>query len=73
MSSEIYGRCLLKHLLHKKKLTPTELSEKTGISRTQISSYMANTRTMSLKNARLIAVTLDIHIDDLYSWSKSYK
>jgi putative transcriptional regulator len=62
------GKCLLLKILNRKRMTQTNLSDLTGISKTQISEYIANTRKMSLANAKLIAHVLKCHIDDLYEW-----
>lgn len=68
MSKNIIGKCLLPNLLRRKHMTQADLSEITGISKTQINEYIANTRMMSLGNAKLIAHALKCNIDDLYRW-----
>lgn len=68
MPSITIGKCLLPKLLNRKRMTQADLSDKTGISKTQISEYIGNTRKMSLANAKLIAHVLKCHIDDLYEW-----
>ncbi|PKR82711.1 helix-turn-helix domain-containing protein [Heyndrickxia camelliae] len=55
-------------LLKKRKWTQVDLEAATGIHRNQLSEYSNNKRTMSLKNARIIANALKCHIDDLYDW-----
>jgi putative transcriptional regulator len=62
------GKCLLLNILNRKRMTQVDLSDLTGISKTQISEYIGNTRKMSLANAKLIAYHLKCHIDDLYEW-----
>lgn len=52
-------------------MTQQELSEKTGMAKTQISDYINNRRIMSIKNAKRIAYVLKCHIDDLYEWKRS--
>ncbi|PLR72222.1 helix-turn-helix transcriptional regulator [Bacillus sp. UMB0728] len=68
MSKDIVGKCLLLNLLNKRYMTQVDLSEKTGISKQQINEYIANTRLMTIYNAKLIADVLDCCIDDLYEW-----
>ncbi|MCA1027003.1 helix-turn-helix transcriptional regulator [Cytobacillus kochii] len=68
MAKELVGKCLLTDLLHKSYMTQAELSEKTGISRQQLSSYVNNKNNMSLPVARKISVALNCKIDDLYEW-----
>ena len=64
----IIGKCLLLDILNRKRMTQADLAAMTGIARTQINEYIANTRKMSLVNAKLIAYVLRCHIDDLYEW-----
>ncbi|PKR83501.1 helix-turn-helix domain-containing protein [Heyndrickxia camelliae] len=66
--SQSIGKCLLPMLLKKRKWTQVDLEAVTGIHRNQLSEYINNKRTMSLKNARIIANALRCHIDDLYDW-----
>lgn len=68
MSRSIIGKCLLADLLRQRGMTQADLSDRTGISKTQINEYIGNTRIMSLGNAKLIAQSLKCHIDDLYRW-----
>lgn len=68
MSYELIGKCLLPQILDKKRMTPTELSDKTGISINQLSAYINNKRAMSLQTARIVATALNCYIDDLYEW-----
>jgi transcriptional regulator with XRE-family HTH domain len=49
-------------------MTQTQLGDKVGMSRQQISDYATDYRKMSLKNAKLIADAVGCHIDDLYEW-----
>lgn len=62
------GKCLLPNILKRKRMTQVELSVLTGIATTQINEYIANTRGMSLANAKLIAHYLNVSMDDLYEW-----
>ena len=64
----IIGKCLLLKILNHKHMSQAELSEISGISKTQINEYIGNTRRMSLGNAKLIAHVLGCHIDQLYEW-----
>jgi len=62
------GRCLLKQLLHKISKDQQWLSDVTGISKTQISEYANDKRTMMLATAKTISKALGCSIDDLYEW-----
>lgn len=62
------GRCLLKPILKEKYMTQQDLADRTGMSKQEISAYANNRRRMSLKSAKMIAIALKIHIDDLYEW-----
>lgn len=73
MSKVVIGKCLLIHLLIKRHMTQSDLADKTGIAKTQINEYIANTRKMSLQNAKIIANVLACHIDDLYEWKINNK
>jgi putative transcriptional regulator len=64
----IIGKCLLQNLLNRKRMTQIDLSDLTGISKTQISEYIANTRKMSLSNAILIACVLKVDVLELYDY-----
>jgi putative transcriptional regulator len=66
--NDIFGKCLLLNLLEKRRMTQSDLAAMTGISKTQINEYIANTRKMSLANAYLISLALRCHIEDLYQW-----
>jgi putative transcriptional regulator len=66
--NDIFGKCLLLNLLSKRCMTQADLATITGISKTQINEYIANTRKMSLANAYLISQALRCHIEDLYQW-----
>lgn len=68
MTKCIIGKCLLLNIIRQRRMTQADLSVLTGISKTQINEYIANTRRMSLVNAKLIAHVLKCHIDDLYEW-----
>lgn len=60
------GRCLISERLEKIKENQQWLSEKTGISKSQISDYANNRRYMSLGTAKTIASALKCQIEDLY-------
>lgn len=68
MKQIIIGKCLLHKLLKQKHMTPTDLSEKTGISIHQLSAYINNKRNMSLPTAILIAWALNVSVEELYNW-----
>jgi transcriptional regulator with XRE-family HTH domain len=52
-------------------LSQAEFALKVGMSESTISHYANNRRIMSLENAKIIASTLGITIDDLYEWRKA--
>jgi putative transcriptional regulator len=68
MSKCIIGKCLLLHILNRKRMTQADLSDLTGISKTQISEYISNNRKMSLSNAILISCVLRVHTEELYEY-----
>lgn len=65
------GICQLPKLLSQRGIMQYQLSERTGISPTQISDYVTNRRMMSLKNATIIAGILGCQVEDLYTWVES--
>jgi len=65
------GRCLLSRRLKEIGKTQQWLSEKTGISKSQISDYIHNRRIMKLGTAKTIAAAVDCYIDDLYEFHDS--
>lgn len=68
MTKCIVRKCLLLDILRRRGMTQVDLSDKTGISTTQINEYIAGTRKMSLANCKLIAHVLKVPMDDLYDW-----
>lgn len=64
----VVGKCLLPDLLKHSRITQTDLSDKTGISVSQLSMYINNKRMMSLQTAMLISWALKCHIDGLYEY-----
>lgn len=68
MTKCIIGKCLLLNILNHKRMTQVDLSDLTGISKTQISEYISNNRKMSLPNAILISRVLKVHTEDLYEY-----
>lgn len=68
MAKVFIGKCLLSDLLERSHMSPTDLSDKTGISINQLSTYINNKRTMSLPTAMLIAWALKCYVDDLYDY-----
>lgn len=68
MSKSIVGKCLLQQMLHKRGLSQLELSQKTGISTSQISDYIHHRRVMTLQTAKRISHALKCYVDDLYEW-----
>lgn len=63
------GRCLLSTRLNEIRKNQQWLSEKTGISKTQISDYANNRKVMMIWTAKTIASAIDCHIDDLYEFT----
>lgn len=68
MNKDVIGKCLLSNILHKKHMSPTDLSMITGISIYQLSTYINDKRDMTLGTARIISKALNCYIDDLYEW-----
>ncbi|OBZ13321.1 helix-turn-helix transcriptional regulator [Bacillus sp. FJAT-26390] len=71
------GRCLLSYWLHKRGLTQTELSRRTGWSeatpdagwtRRVISFWCNDERLMSVEAMYTVATILDIKMEELYRW-----
>ncbi|MNG18999.1 helix-turn-helix protein [compost metagenome] len=63
------GRCLLKDLLNKRKMTQQQLADLTGINKGQINEYISGKRqTMTLMTAMKISTVLNCHIEDLFAW-----
>lgn len=60
------GRCRLRYLLAKSKMTQVELVRRTGYSKQQISNWVNNRELMSFEAAATIAYVLRCHIEDLY-------
>lgn len=67
------GRCLLSQLIQRSGLTQAEFAKRVDMSESTISHYANNRRIMSLENAKIIAATLSVHIDDLYEWHGSLR
>jgi DNA-binding Xre family transcriptional regulator len=63
------GQCLLQEQLEYHNMQAIELSLRTGISKTQLSGYMNNSRCMSLKTAKIISFVLHCQIEDLYQFT----
>lgn len=61
-----FGKCLLFELLQKRGWTQNMLCEKTGLKKSQVSAYVNNHRTMSLKTALLIAHVMGCHVEEIY-------
>ena len=51
-------------------MTQSELSEKTGITESQISLYISEKRKMSYLSAVKISFVLKCHVEDLYVWEE---
>lgn len=62
------GRCRLKTILHRQKMTQTELGKRVGCSPQKISDYANDRVLMSLLFAVRIANALDVSVLDLYEW-----
>lgn len=61
-------KCLLRVCLKQAKMSMVQLSEKTGISISQLSDYASDRRGMSLNNAKTLSKALECRIEDLYTW-----
>jgi transcriptional regulator with XRE-family HTH domain len=59
---------LLQQRLQEIGMTQQELADKVHMPKQQISDYVNNRVTMSLKNAKNIASAINCTIDDLYEW-----
>jgi transcriptional regulator with XRE-family HTH domain len=68
MPDVIIGKCLLPILLKRKRMSSTDLSDKTGIKIQQLSRYINNESTMSLPTALLIAWALNVDVNEMYDW-----
>jgi putative transcriptional regulator len=62
------GKCLLGDRLKKAGLTQTQLAERTGIPKSQISEYVNARHIMTLERAKIISHELNCSIEDLYQW-----
>ena len=62
------GRCLLGQILRNKKMSASELALKLNMSQSQISDYVRNRKSMSVKTTRRISRALSVKMDDLYDW-----
>ncbi|OZB90095.1 helix-turn-helix domain-containing protein [Paenibacillus sp. XY044] len=62
------GRCLLSQRLKEINKNQQWLSEKTSISKTQISDYANNRKVMMIWTAKTIAEAIGCYIDDLYEF-----
>ena len=62
------GRCLLSQRLKEINKNQQWLSNKTGISKTQISDYANNRKVMMIWTAKTIAEAIGYYIDDLYEF-----
>lgn len=68
MPEVVIGKCLLPKLLKESYMTPSDLSDKTGISIHQLSKYINNKSHMSLQTALIISWALKCDVADLYNW-----
>ncbi|MEN2765727.1 helix-turn-helix transcriptional regulator [Ornithinibacillus xuwenensis] len=62
------GRCLLRYRLQQAGMSQQELSEKLGVTKQQINSYVLNKRMMSLRIAKNISSIINCNIEELYEW-----
>lgn len=60
------GRCRLRYLLAKVKMSQAELSYRTGYSAQQISNWVNNREMMSYDAAATISYVLGCQMEDLY-------
>lgn len=64
------GRCRLKAILRRQKMTQTELAKKIGLTPQRISDYANDRYMLSLLLAVQIADVLNVSVIELYEWSK---
>jgi transcriptional regulator with XRE-family HTH domain len=62
------GRCLLSKRLRLVGMTQTQLAERLGVQRQQVSRWARNEQGMSLESAYNVATILDCYMDDLFEW-----
>lgn len=60
------GRCRLRYLLAKAKITQAELARRTGYSKQQISNWVNNRELMSFEAAATVSYVLKCQIEELY-------
>jgi len=64
------GRCLLRQILKKRRLTQRWLADIVDMPETQISDYINNRTKMGYATAATIAFALGVHAEELYEWEK---
>ncbi|WP_432803538.1 helix-turn-helix domain-containing protein [Bacillus safensis] len=60
--------CRIKELCYKRGYSLTQLAEMVGISKTQLSDYIALRNVPNVEMAYSIARCLDCPVEDLYNW-----
>lgn len=64
------GRCRLRELRLRRGWTQDELSIRSGLSKSSISSLESGTHEMRVGSAKNLSYALGCDIDDLYEWKR---
>lgn len=65
------GRCRLRFLRNRRGWTQDELSARSGVSKSSISSFESGIHEMRIGTAKNLSQALGCDIDDLYVWRRS--
>jgi transcriptional regulator with XRE-family HTH domain len=65
------GRCRLRELRLGRGWTQDELSNKSGVSKSSISSFENGKRQMKVESVKNLIYALNCELDDLYDWKHS--
>lgn len=66
-------KCRLSFILEQKKITQQELADNIGISKTRISDYVHNRRTMNISTLKTVSTALKCSMEELYEWQEIKK
>jgi transcriptional regulator with XRE-family HTH domain len=67
------GRCKIRDWRLQFDMTQTDLANKSGVDRSNISKYEQGVSKPDLKNLMNIAVVFGCYMEDLYEWHKVHK
>lgn len=67
------GKCLLSERLRLVGISQSQLAERLGVKRQQVSRWARDEQGMSLESAKNVATVLDCFIDDLFEWVPTRK